>query len=298
MDQVPRLIALRKLEDRAFIVFGLICTLIGIVCLAVLVAALVYQGSGAIDYQFFTSFPSRHAAKAGILPAWVGSLCVVLVTVASAVPLGVATAIYLEEYAAKNWLATLIEINIANLAGVPSIVYGLLALGVFVYGMQLGRTVLVGGLTLAVLVLPIVIVTTREALRAIPSSIREAAYACGATKLQLIYKHLIPYSLGGIATGTIIAISRALGETAPLLVIGATSYITFLPPSPLSGEPLAWLDSRFTVLPIQMYDWVSHPKRDFQQNAAAAGLALICITLTINITAIYLRYRARRNIKW
>jgi phosphate transport system permease protein len=285
------LIARGKRQDALFNVIGIAFTLIGIVTLVILIGDLLLDGLPRLSLQFMTSFPSRFPAKAGILSAWVGSLLLILVTMCTAVPVGVAAAVYLEEYAPKNWLTTLIEINISNLAGVPSIIYGLMALGLLVYQFHLGRTVLVGGLTLAMLVLPIVIVTTREAIRSIPATIREAAYAAGATKWQVILYHLIPYSLGGIATGTIIAMSRAIGETAPLITIGALSYIAFLPPPP-------WLFSGFTALPIQMFNWVSRPQAGFHQNAAATGLVLIVFTFMINGVAMYLRYRIRRNLKW
>jgi phosphate transport system permease protein len=195
-----------------------------------------------------------------------------------------------------------IEINIANLAGVPSIIYGLMALGVFVYAFGFGHSILTAGLTLAALILPIVIVATREALRTIPRAIREASYALGATKWETVWHHLLPYSSGGIATGVIIGLSRAIGETAPLVTIGAVGFISFLPPSPITSEPpfvsFAWLDAPFTVLPSQMFDWVSRPDQAFQQNAAAAGIVLIAITLTMNAVAIAVRYRVRRRLEW
>jgi phosphate transport system permease protein len=220
----------------------------------------------------------------------------------TAVPLGVAAGIYLEEYGRKNWLTTIIEINISNLAGIPSIIYGIMALGLFVYMLGLGHSLLAGGLTLAVLILPIVIVATREALRTIPVHIREAAYAMGATKWQVTRHHLLPYSAGGIATGVILALSRAIGETAPLILMGALTFIAFLPPSPVTSEvpfvSFQWLDSPFTVLPIQMFNWTSRPTEDFHVNAAAAGLVLIGMTLGLNAIAIVVRYRARRKIKW
>jgi phosphate transport system permease protein len=279
-----------------------LCTLVGVVTLGVLLVDLAIDGLGRIDWQFLTSFPSRRAERAGILSAIVGSMLIMVVTIVTAVPLGVAAAVYLEEYAKKNWLTTLIEINITNLAGVPSIIYGLMALGVLVYYAGLGRSILAGGLTLAFLILPIVIVSTREALRAIPNGIREAAYALGSSKLQLIGHHLIPYSLGGIATGSIIAMSRAIGETAPLITIGALTYIAFLPPSPVQSTPpfvnADWLDSPFTVLPIQMFNWISRPTADFHRNAAATGLVLIAMTITMNAAALVLRYRSRRRIHW
>ncbi|MFN0056382.1 MAG: phosphate ABC transporter permease PstA [Planctomycetales bacterium] len=302
MTDTRRLIARRRRQDVLFNLLGIACTLIGMVTLVALLADLFVDGAARINWQFLTSFASRHASKAGILAAWVGSILLMLVTMLLAVPLGVAAGVYMEEYARKNWLTTIIEINIANLAGVPSIIYGLLSLGILVYFFHMGQTVLVGGITLALLVLPIVIVCTREALRAIPQGIREAAYALGATKWQVIQDHLLPYSAGGIATGTIIAMSRAIGETAPLITIGAATFIAFLPPTPVQSKPpfanLQWLDSPFTALPIQMFNWVSRPTPDFHRNAAAAGIVLIVLTLSLNLVAIVLRYRLRRRIKW
>jgi phosphate transport system permease protein len=292
----------RSPQDQLFNIVGLLLTLVGIVTLFVLLFDLAADGLVRINWQFLTSFPSRHAERAGILSAIVGSMLVMLVTVVTAVPLGVAAAVYLEEYARKNWLTTVIEINIANLAGVPSIIYGLMALGLLVYYAGLGHSILAAGLTLSFLILPIVIVATREALRAIPTGIREAAYALGSTKLQVIRHHLIPYSLGGIATGSIIALSRAIGETAPLVTIGALTFIAFLPPPPLHAQPpfinFEWLNSPFTVLPIQMFNWISRPTADFHVNAAATGLVLIAMTITMNAAALVVRYRSRRRIHW
>jgi phosphate transport system permease protein len=216
--------------------------------------------------------------------------------------LGIAGAIYLEEYARKNWLTDVIEINITNLAGVPSIVYGLLALGLFVYAFGFGQSILSAGLTLALLVLPIVITATRESLRAIPQHVREGAYACGATQWQVVRDHLLPYSTPGILTGVIIAMSRAIGETAPIITIGALTFIAFLPPVPFSGDPPAglfdWLFSPFTVMPIQIFNWTSRPDPAFHANAAAASFVLVFMTLGMNALAIWLRYRLRKNIKW
>lgn len=305
MIDTHRLIARRKRQDLIFNVLGIACTLVGIVTLVALLADLAVNGLGRIDWQFLTSFPSRKAANAGVLSAWVGSLLMMVVTITLAVPLGVAAGVYLEEYARKNWLTTIIEINIANLAGVPSIIYGLLALGLLVYQFHLGQTLVVGGITLAFLVLPIVIVATREALRAIPTGIREAAYALGATRWQVIKDHLLPYSAGGIATGTIIAMSRAIGETAPLVTIGALAFIAFLPDAPVQSQfpfvNFKWLNSPFTILPLQMFNWVDRPNNpgnDFHRNAAAAGLVLILMTLSLNAVAIVIRYRLRKRIKW
>ncbi|MGH8057959.1 MAG: phosphate ABC transporter permease PstA [Candidatus Entotheonellia bacterium] len=288
--------------DALFIIVGLLAMLVGLITLLALIVDLALDGAPRLSWQFLTSYPSRFAARAGILSAWVGTTLVMFVTAATALPLGVGAGIYLEEYAPKNWLTELIEINIANLAGVPSIVYGLMALGLFVYQFNLGQSILSAGLTLALLILPIVIIATRESIRAIPGSIREAAYALGATKWQMVRDHILPYATGGILTGVIIALSRAIGETAPLITIGALTFIAFLPPPPLQPEfpfvSFQWLMSPFTVLPIQMFNWISRPQAEFHHNAAAAGLVLIGMTLAMNGLAIYVRYRFRKRIKW
>jgi phosphate transport system permease protein len=279
-----------------------LATFVGLLTLAALMIDLAMDGVGRFGWEFFTSFPSRFASRAGILSAWVGTILVMIVTAFTAVPLGVAAGVYLEEYAPNNWLTALIEINIANLAGVPSIVYGLMALSLFVYQLRLGQSVLTAGLTLALLILPIVIVATREAIRAVPGTMREAALALGATKWQTIKDHVVPYSTGGILTGVIIALSRAIGETAPLITIGALTFIAFLPGAPIKAEfpfiSLDWLMSPFTVMPIQMFNWVSRPQQEFHLNAAATGLVLMFMTLAMNAVAIYLRYRFRKRIKW
>lgn len=302
MSDFKRIIAKRKRQDFVFNIVGIVCTLVGIVTLGALLADLLIDGLPRLNWTFLTSFPSRFADRAGILSSWVGTLLIMLVTASTAVPLGVGAGIYLEEYARKNWLTNLIEINIANLAGVPSIIYGLMALGLLVYQFKLGQSVLTGGLTLAFLILPIVIVATREALRTIPQGIREAAYALGSTKWQVVRHHLLPYSLGGTMTGIIIALSRAIGETAPLITIGALTFIAFLPPPPIKAQPpfisFEWLWSPFSVLPIQMFNWVSRPDQDFVVNAAGAGLVLIVVTLLLNAIAIMIRYRVRKRIKW
>lgn len=302
MSEFKRIIAKRKRQDFLFNIVGIVCTLIGILTLGALLGDLIVDGLPRLSLAFMSSYPSRFAERAGILSSWVGTLLIMVVTASTAVPLGVAAGVYLEEYARKNWLTNLIEINIANLAGVPSIIYGLMALGLLVYQFRLGQSILTGGLTLAFLILPIVIVATREALRTIPQGIREAAYALGSTKWQVVRHHLLPYSMGGTMTGIIIALSRAIGETAPLITIGALTFIAFLPPAPLQSEPpfisFSWLWSPFSVLPIQMFNWVSRPDQDFVTNAAAAGLVLIIVTLSLNAIAILIRYRVRKRIKW
>lgn len=294
--------ARRKLYDSIFTVVGVVSLLVGLVTLAALLLSLIIDGAGRLTLDFFIHYPSRFAEQAGILSAWVGTCLVMLVTALTAVPLGIAAAIYLEEYAPKNWLTALIEINIANLAGVPSIVYGLMALGLFVYQLRLGQSILTAGLTLALLILPIVIVATRESMRAVPGSMREAAYALGATQWEVIRDHVLPYSMGGILTGIIIALSRAIGETAPLVTIGALTFIAFLPSSPITAKfpfiSFEWLMSPFTVMPIQMFNWISRPQQEFHLNAAATGLVLMVMTLAMNGLAIYVRYRFRKRIKW
>lgn len=302
MTEIRTLIARRKRMDGLFMAAGVAATFVGLVVLGTLIADLAASGAGRLTWSFVTSFPSRFAAQAGILSAWVGTALVMLITMAAAVPLGVAAGIYLEEYAPRSWLTDLVEINIANLAGVPSIIYGLMALGLFVYQLRLGFSILTGGLTLALLVLPIVIMATREAIRGIPASIREAAYALGATKWQMVQGHVLPYAAGGIATGVIIAMSRAIGETAPLITVGALAFIAFLPPAPWQAHfpfvSFEWLRAPFTVLPIQLFNWVSRPDPAFRQNAAAAGIVLIAMTVAMNALAIWLRARARRRVKW
>lgn len=302
MPDIAQIIRRRKRQDRLFNALGIACTMIGLLTLSALIVKLVGDGLSHIDWAFVSSFPSFRPERAGILSPWVGSLCIMLVTALTAVPLGIAAGVYLEEYGRRTRLSQFIEVNISNLAGVPSIIYGLLAVGIFISYLHMKPTILVGGLTLAMLILPIVIVATREALRTIPQPIREAAYALGATKWQVIRHHLLPYSVGGILTGVIIALSRAIGETAPLMVVGAVGVIRFLPDSPVSSEfpflSMNWLNSPYTVLPLQMFNWTSEPKESFHQLAAATGLILIMITLSMNAVAILVRYRARRRIKW
>lgn len=301
-EQLRALIRKHKRWDLIFGLVGLLALSVGILTLVALFVDMAVSGVPRLSSEFFTSFPSRRAGQAGILSAWVGSILVMLVTALVAVPLGIAGAVYLEEYARKNWFTDVIEINITNLAGVPSIIYGLLALGLFVYTFGLGQSILTAGLTLALLILPIVITTTREALRSIPQHVREGAYACGASQWQVVSDHLLPYSTPGILTGVIIGLSRAIGETAPIITIGALTFIAFLPPVPFSGEPPAglfdWLFSPFTVMPIQIFNWTSRPDPAFHQNAAAASFVLVFMTLGMNALAIWLRYRLRKNINW
>lgn len=303
--QGPRLrtiIARNHRWDLIIGTIGLLATTVGVLVLMLLFVDLVIDGWQRLTPDFFLNFPSRRPEEAGILSAVVGSALVMVVTAFTAVPLGVAAAIYLEEYAPKNWITELIEINVTNLAAVPSIIYGLLALGLFVYILGFGHSILTAGLTLGLMILPIVIVATREALRAIPVAIREAAYALGATRWQVVSDHLVPYASGGIYTGVIIGLSRAIGETAPVITIGALTFIAFLPPIPFTGDPPAgpfdWLFSPFTVLPIQMFNWLSRPQTAFHVNAAATGIVIIVATLLMNGIAIWLRSRIRSKLKW
>ncbi len=302
LAEVRAMIKRHKLNDYIFSVIGIIALMIGLLTLLTLFIDLVYDGSSRFNLQFLSDYPSRRAAHAGLLSAWVGSTLVMTITFLTAVPIGVAAGLYLEEYAPKNWFSDIIEINVSNLAGVPSIVYGLLALGLFVYGLGLGQSILTAGLTLGLLILPIVIVSTRESIRAIPVAIREAAYAVGATKWQVVHDHVLKYSYGGVLTGIIIGMARALGETAPIITIGALTFIAFLPPSPITTEApylnFDWLSSGFTVLPIQMFNWLSRPDHAFHVNAAATGAIIILVTLLMNAYAIRLRYKIRQNIKW
>ncbi len=302
LNELRRIIGLHKRWDFIFMITGIIALMIAILTFIALFAQMLIDGLPRLSWDFFTSFPSRRPESAGILSAWVGTTLVMIVTAATAVPLGIGAGVYLEEYAPKNLFTEILEINVTNLAGVPSIIYGLLALGLFVYQLGLGQSILSAGLALALLILPVVIVTTREAIRAIPVVIREGAYALGATKWQTVSDHLLPYSAAGILTGIIIGLARAIGETAPIITIGALTFIAFLPPSPVTEEfpyvSFEWLTAPFTVMPIQMFNWVSRPEEAFQLNAAAAGLVLVVMTLTMNGLAIYLRYRMRKNIKW
>lgn len=326
-------LALRKALDSTFVVWGFLATGLGLGVLAILVVELLTDGlprlfvDGRVDSMiaFLSSPPSIDAAKAGIFTALIGSLLVVLTTALIAIPLGVAAGIYLEEYAPKNAITATIELTVNNLAGVPSIIYGLLALGLLVQAFNMGATVLVGGMTLAMLVLPVIIVATREAVRAVPRGIREAAMSVGATKWMATKDHVLPYASPGIVTGVIIGISRALGETAPLIVIGVPTFqavVPFLGPNdvgrtyfndqgeqavvtPLdvagSWQPFGtggWLDEKFTALPMQMFNWTQRPDEAFLQNAAAAGIVLFVLTMALNAAAITLRYQMRKKIRW
>lgn len=383
----PPGLAARKFKDSAFIIWGIVATIIGLGTLVTLVADLFTDGGHRLTMAFFSSFPSSEPAQAGILSAWVGSLLVILTTALFAIPIGILAGIYLEEYAPKNTVTSAIEIAVNNLAGVPSILFGLMAVGIFVQflgnpnrwfsflpqgvreaGADLfGQSILTAGITLSLLILPVIIVATREAVRGVPQEIRHAALAVGATKWQATQHHVLPYALPGVVTGVIIGISRALGETAPLIMIGGLTFVAFLPitrpgdatfetigvldeygaavdpnavetvtihhdgvvvlpdfteravqagqtlelphgstvqsvatlgDSIASMNPAHWLGQEFTVMPIQMFNWVSRPDQAFQANAAAAGAILLAMTLVMNGIAIWIRYRFRKKINW
>ncbi|MFQ6040918.1 MAG: phosphate ABC transporter permease PstA [Candidatus Poribacteria bacterium] len=285
--ETQKLLTRQKWSNRIFLVIAIIGVVIALTTLAALIIDVLLDGLPRIGWQFLTSFPSRKPAQAGILSALVGSLCLIILTALIAVPVGVGAAIYLEEYTnQESWLSRIIEVNVANLAGVPSIIYGLLGLELFVRAMRLERSLLAGALTLALLVLPIIIISAREAIRTVPTSIREAAYALGATRWQMIRDHVLPMAFPGILTGVILSISRAIGETAPLIMIGALTYVAFLPDG---------LRSPFTALPIQIFNWVSRPQRGFHVNAAAGIIVLLLVTLLLNALAIFLRNRYQKR---
>jgi phosphate transport system permease protein len=383
----PPGLGVRKFKDSAFIIWGIVATIIGLGTLVALVSELMHDGGHRLTAAFFMSFPSSNPAQAGILSAWVGSLLVIFTTALFAIPIGILAGIYLEEYAPRNTVTSAIEIAVNNLAGVPSILFGLMAVGVFVQFLGnpekyfsflpegfrnaaadlFGQSILTAGITLALLILPVVIVATREAVRGVPQEIRHAALAVGATKWQTTQHHVLPYALPGVVTGVIIGVSRALGETAPLIMIGGLTFVAFLPitrpgdaqfetigalnqyGAPVdpgatehvriehdgvvvlpdfterpvhageeldlphgttiqtradwgdaiaSWSPGNWLGQEFTVLPIQMFNWTSRPQAEFLEIAAAAGIVLLFITLLMNGTAIWLRYRLRKQIKW
>jgi phosphate transport system permease protein len=279
----------RRAVGRVFELLCLAAISIGMLALVVLLVDILQDGLGTLNWPFLTNFPSRFANQAGILAALAGSLWLLALTALFALPTGIAAAVWLEEVGRKGRLSQIVEVNISNLAGVPSIIYGLLGLGIFVRTFGFGRSLLAGSLTMALLVLPIIIVNAREALRAVPSSQREAAYALGATRSQVIWNVVLPAALPGIFTGVILALSRAIGETAPLITIGALTFIAFLPQGPM--DP-------FTVLPIQIFNWVSRPQPAFHGIAASGIIVLLVVLLSMNAVAIILRDRARGKVQW
>ncbi|MGB9745402.1 MAG: phosphate ABC transporter permease PstA [Bacteroidales bacterium] len=279
----------KRIGDRSFKIFGLLVTLSGLLVLGIFIFQIVQKGFGRISWQFLTSLPSRFPEKAGIFTALMGTVWIMFLTALIAIPVGITAAVYLEEYARQNRWGRILEINISNLAGVPSIIYGILGLEVFSRTMGLGNSLLTGSLTLSLLILPIIIVSTREALRAVPLSLREGSYALGATKWQTIYRLILPSALGNILTGVILALSRAVGEAAPLIVAGALVYVPFAPSSPMDN---------YSVLPIQIFNWVSRPQLAFETNAAAGIIILLIFTFLMNGIAIFYRNKMQKKFKW
>jgi phosphate transport system permease protein len=277
------------LYDKIFKAIGLSFTVFALIILGILIVDIFSSGLSRINWSFFSNLPSRHPEKSGILTAMAGMLSLLFFTIIIALPIGIAAGVYLQEYGTKNRFAKLVEINIANLAGVPSVIYGILGLQLFVRMAKLGNSLIAGALTLALLIMPIIIVATREAIRAVPGSLREASYGVGATKWQTTKNIVIPSALGGILTGIILSISRAVGETAPLLVIGALVYVPFIPEGP---------NDQFTTLPIQVFNWVSRPQAGFILNAAAGIIILLLITFLLNGIAIYVRSIWYKKIKY
>ncbi len=291
IDQEAFLQALRRRYsfDKVFQTLALLAVIFSLLVLAILLIDVAIDGIARINWTFLTSFPSRRPAEAGIISALVGTIWVMILVAVFTFPIGVGAGIFLEEFVAETWFAKVIEINISNLAAVPSIIYGLLGLQMFVrvlYPITQGRSVLAGALTLSLLVLPIVIIATRESLRSVPGSLRLAGFALGATRWQVVREHVLPIAMPGVLTGVILALSRAIGETAPLITIGALTYIPFLPEMSWKG-----LQSPFTVLPIQIFNWVSRPQAEFHSLAAGAIIVLMVVLLFMNGTAIYLRNR-------
>ncbi|MGQ0561563.1 MAG: phosphate ABC transporter permease PstA [Gemmatimonadota bacterium] len=276
----------RHLIGQLFATLSLLATVVGVVFLAVLLFDIVRDGAARLSLAFLDGFPSRFAARSGIKPALYGSIWTLALTAFVSFPLGVGTAIWLQEYAPDNRFTRFVQMNIANLAGVPSIVYGILGLAVFVQFAQMGRSILAGSLTLALLILPVIIIASQEAIKAVPSSIRLGAYALGATRWEAIRHHVLPQALPGVLTGTILALSRAVGEAAPMIMIGALAFVPFVPSDPLD---------QFTVIPIQIFNWVSKPQAGFHEAAAAASIVLLIVLLTMNAIAILLRNRYMRK---
>ena len=278
-----------RLKNNIFKYWAISCTLFGIAMLLIFLINIVIDGVGRLDWKFITDLPSRKPELAGIYTAIMGTVWILGLTAIIAIPIGVAAGIYLEEYGKKSRFANILEINITNLAGIPSIIYGILGLEVFVRMFGLGNSVIAGALTLSLLILPIIIVATREAIKAVPKTIREASFALGATKWQTISQQILPAAGGGVVTGVIFALSRAIGETAPLIVVGALTYVPFVPQSPMD---------QYSVLPMQIFNWISRPEKEFATNAAAAIIVLLLITFIMNGFAIYLRNRWQKKVKW
>lgn len=279
----------RKRKEKYFRILCMSMAWSGVAVLLVLLTHIVQQGVGWISFDFFMNYPSRFPEKAGIHSAVVGTIWLISMTALFTIPVGIATAIYLEEYSKKGKFARLIEVNISNLAAIPSIIYGLLGLTVFVRFLGLGRSLWAGSLTLGLLVLPVVVISARAAIRAVPESIRMAAFGVGATRWQTVFGQVLPAALPGILTGIILALSRAIGETAPLVMIGALSYVAFLPEGP---------SDQFTTLSIQIFNWASRPKEEFHELAAAAIIVLLAVLLLMNATAVFIRHRSQKVNQW
>ena len=282
-------LAISKSKDKLFRIVALCLTVFALLILLVLLIDIFWRGVGRLNWGFFANLPSRHPENAGILTAIAGMLSLLFFTIIIALPVGILAGVYLQEYRAKNRFAKIVEINIANLAGVPSVIYGILGLQLFVRMAKMGNSLLAGAFTLALLIMPIIIVSTREALKAVPNTLREGSYGMGATKWQTTSRVVIPSALGGILTGIILSISRAIGETAPLLVIGALVYVPFIPEGP---------NDQFTTLPIQIFNWVSRPQAGFIINAAAGIIILLLITFLLNGIAIYIRNRWYKKMRY
>lgn len=278
-----------RLIDNLFRIFGFLSTLIGIILLSIFIGSILNTGLSKIDWAFLTNLPSRFASKAGILTAWTGSLWIILLSAFFSLPIGIGAAIFLEEFTSEDRWFRILEINISNLAGVPSVIYGILGLEIFARTLNMGSSLLTGALTLSLLILPIVIIATREALKSVPDSIRHAALSMGASKWQTIWYQVLPASAGSIITGIILALSRAIGEAAPVIVIGALAYVPFVAQSPFDD---------FTVLPIQIFNWVTRPDPEFVVNASAGIIILLGITFFLNGIAVFLRYRWQKRMKW
>ena len=287
-EQESRNLARRHRKAKRFARFCAAITWSGVLLLALLLWQVAVDGFQWLDWQFIDSFPSRFPERAGIKSALVGTIWLIALVALISIPVGVSTALYLEEFAGKGKIAKIIEVNIANLAGVPSIVYGILGLAIFVRFMALERSLISGALTMSLLILPVIIIASREAIKTVPMSIRYAAYSLGATKWQTTWAHVLPASFPGIMTGVILALSRAIGETAPLIMIGALTFVPFLPEGPMDS---------FTALPIQIYDWISRPQEEFHELAAAGIIILLAVLLIMNATAIYIRNKTERRLK-
>ena len=278
----------RHRKARFFARFCEMVTWLGNILLLVLLYQIFSDGLKWLDVDFLSSFPSRFPERAGILSALAGTLWLISLVAIISIPIGVATAIFIEEFGGKGKLVQFIDINISNLAGVPSIVYGIIGLTIFVRGLALERSLISGALTMSLLILPVIIIASKEAIRTVPVSIRHAAIALGATQWQTVWSHVLPASFPGILTGVILALSRAIGETAPLIMIGALTYVAFVPEGPMDS---------FTALPIQIFNWVSRPQQEFHELAAAAIIVLLVVLLAMNSLAIFIRYKMEKKLQ-